>query len=456
MDKLEQFQQFTPQKKVFSERKNAIIYTRVSTKEQADTNTSLGTQKRHCELYAKNNGYDVMAYFGGTHESAKSDDRKEFKRMLKYAKQSGSVGYIIVYSYDRFSRTGSSAAQITSELLLYGIQVKAVTQEVDTMSPSGKFQQNLFYMFSQFDNELRKDKTITAMSDLLRKGYWLWTPPRGYVNRNKYQKAVDWNIDLTDEGKLLKKAFKWKVSGEYSNTEIIIKLSKLGMNINEKRIHEIFKNPFYCGILISKMLPGEVIEGIHPKIVSQADFLEINSVASNHPKKHIQGNERLPLKQFVYCDTCKTPLTGYLVKQKGIYYYKCRTKGCGCNKSAEQLHTKFEQKLKSLQVDSKYNDIIKDIMIYTYDSVTSEIRNKEASIKKQITEIQKKLNAIEERFAIGEIEKDIYNKFLGKYKSEIKAFEAEIQHPEISSSNLQKAIDKALIMSSRLNETWTY
>jgi site-specific DNA recombinase len=66
------------------------------------------------------------------------------------------------------------------------------------------------------------------------------------------------------------------------------------------------------------------------------------------------------------------------------------------------------------------------------------------------------LNAIEERFAIGEIEKDIYNKFLGKYKSEIKAFEAEIQHPEISSSNLQKAIDKALIMSSRLNETWTY
>ena len=194
MNHLEQFKQFAPQENHFFERKNAIIYTRVSTKEQADTNTSLSTQKKHCEVYAKNNGYHVSAYFGGTHESAKSDDRKEFKRMLKYAKQSGSIGYIIVYSYDRFSRTGSSAAQITNELLQSGIQVKAVTQEVDTMSPAGKFQQNLFYMFSQFDNELRKDKTITAMSDLLRKGYWLWTPPRGYVNENKYQKAVDWNI----------------------------------------------------------------------------------------------------------------------------------------------------------------------------------------------------------------------------------------------------------------------
>ena len=103
--------------------------------------------------------------------------RKEFKRMLKYVKQSGSIGYIIVYSYDRFSRTGSSASQITHELLNQGIQVKAVTQEVDATSASGKFQQNLFYMFSQFDNELRRDKTITAMSDLLRKGYWLWNPP---------------------------------------------------------------------------------------------------------------------------------------------------------------------------------------------------------------------------------------------------------------------------------------
>ena len=126
MNKLNQFLQFTPKEVTFSERRNAIVYTRVSTKEQADTNTSLTTQKKYCELYAKNNGYDIIAYFGGTHESAKSDDRREFKRMIKFAKQSSSVGYIIVYSYDRFSRTGSSASQITSDLLKYGVQVKAV------------------------------------------------------------------------------------------------------------------------------------------------------------------------------------------------------------------------------------------------------------------------------------------------------------------------------------------
>ena len=76
MDKLNEFKKFSPERKALGENNNAIIYTRVSTKEQADTNTSLGTQKRYCENYAKANELNVVAYFGGTHESAKSDDQK--------------------------------------------------------------------------------------------------------------------------------------------------------------------------------------------------------------------------------------------------------------------------------------------------------------------------------------------------------------------------------------------
>ena len=118
-------------------------------------------------------------------------------------------------------------------------------------------------MFSQFDNELRRDKTVTAMVDLLRKGYWLWSPPIGYINKKKYHKAVKWEIVPSDKGKLLKKAFTWKAKGIFTNVEIIDKLKRLGMAINERRLSEVFKNPFYCGVLISKMIPGEIIEGRH-------------------------------------------------------------------------------------------------------------------------------------------------------------------------------------------------
>ncbi|MEM0998028.1 MAG: recombinase family protein [Bacteroidota bacterium] len=91
----------------------AVIYTRVSTKEQADNNMSLETQLKACQKYALHNRLEVVEEFGGTHESEKSDqDRKEFQRMLGYVKQKKHrVDYILVYSYDRFSRTGLEAAR---------------------------------------------------------------------------------------------------------------------------------------------------------------------------------------------------------------------------------------------------------------------------------------------------------------------------------------------------------
>ena len=62
---------------------NAVIYTRVSSKDQLE-NASLESQLRICNKYAERKGMNVVAYFGGTFESAKTDERAEFNRMLKF------------------------------------------------------------------------------------------------------------------------------------------------------------------------------------------------------------------------------------------------------------------------------------------------------------------------------------------------------------------------------------
>ena len=66
---------------------NCVIYTRVSTKEQADNNLSLETQRKGCEAYVLKHGYDVLSYFGGTYESAASDERKQFQKMIDFSKK---------------------------------------------------------------------------------------------------------------------------------------------------------------------------------------------------------------------------------------------------------------------------------------------------------------------------------------------------------------------------------
>ena len=88
---------------------NAIIYTRVSSSEQVD-GQSLEVQQDKCREYAQSHSYTVVAEFGGTYESAKSDkERKEFNRMLDFIKKSNKKGntqkvdVVIVFSTSRFS-----------------------------------------------------------------------------------------------------------------------------------------------------------------------------------------------------------------------------------------------------------------------------------------------------------------------------------------------------------------
>ncbi|MDE2026206.1 MAG: recombinase family protein, partial [Patescibacteria group bacterium] len=92
---------------------NVVIYTRVSTKEQADNNMSLETQRKAIEEYTQKRGLKIAAAFGGTYESAKPDGRTEFKRMLDFIRGcKGQVSQILVYSLDRFSRTGGGAIKL--------------------------------------------------------------------------------------------------------------------------------------------------------------------------------------------------------------------------------------------------------------------------------------------------------------------------------------------------------
>lgn len=78
-----------------------VTYSRVSSKEQHDTNLSLETQNQAIEEYARRNNKTILARFGGTYESAKTDGRKEFKRMLDFiGKNKGKVSQILVYLTD--------------------------------------------------------------------------------------------------------------------------------------------------------------------------------------------------------------------------------------------------------------------------------------------------------------------------------------------------------------------
>lgn len=457
MNTLDLFSTFAPKgNQKQAQGQNAVIYTRVSHFSQED-NTSLESQKAECERYAQRKGYNVVAYFGGTYESAKTDDRKEFNKMIQYVKRSKNIAYIIVYSYERFSRSGISGAKIVQDLMLeHGIMTLAASQDLDPTTAAGQLQQNMLFIFGKMDNDMRRDKSTTGMREVIKKGYFPWNPPIGYTNLNK-GRAVDQQIVVNKEGELLRKAFHWKAHENMENATIVRKLRDLGLKTNEKTLGHVLSNPFYCGIIVTRLLPGEIIEGKHEAMISKELFLKVNNIVvenRHHPVSHKEEDEQLPLKRFMRCGKCDTPMTGYLVRKKGLYYYKCRVTGCGTNKSAKDVHEQFKTILSAFELDSDIRSIVGDWLKELIRLALQDQMEEQRMLKAKATEVGQKIEAIEERFAIGEIDRELYTKFVGKYHSEKEQLQRQLAQMAFDSSNLDKRIDDMLEYCSKPLHLW--
>lgn len=228
---------------------NAIIYTRVSSSEQVD-GQSLEVQLDKCREYARSRFMKVLAEFGGTYESAKSDkERKEFNRMLDFIKKSNrkgskeSVNVVIVFSTSRFSRTGSTT--IIEEVEARGAFVVSATSSYDPRTPVGKYMQLMELANARSQNDEKRATTIENSVKALLKGRWIGKAPRGYDQKTTKKEQV---ITINEEEKLLRKAFLWKANEKLSNEEIRIRLAKEGLVICKQKLSEMFKNPFYCGL----------------------------------------------------------------------------------------------------------------------------------------------------------------------------------------------------------------
>ena len=91
--------------------RTAVIYARVSSREQHQEGYSIEAQLKLCRAFAEKNGIDVVREFIEI-ESAKSTGRKEFGRMLEFFARSKECRTILVEKTDRLSRNFDDAVAL--------------------------------------------------------------------------------------------------------------------------------------------------------------------------------------------------------------------------------------------------------------------------------------------------------------------------------------------------------
>lgn len=440
------------QKQQIIDTNECVIYTRVSSAKQLD-GLSLDVQIKGTTEYAEKYKLTVREHFGGTYESAAKDERKEFQRMIKYLKTTRyKITKILVYSLERFSRNDNSI-WLSSQLRKLGIEIISVTQPIDTTNPAGIMQQKMLFLFGEFDNQLRRQKCMAGVKEHLIQGEWVTAPPVGYdsVKINKERKYV---INAT--GLIIKKMFYWKAKERMPNIEIQKRLLSYGLNFRLRRISEILSNPFYCGKMVHKALEGEIADGKHEKLVSEAIFLEANNIIAEK-KLGLQTKKERPeiaLKRFIRCSTCNQPMRGYIANGYEMPYYKCNTKGCKCNRNANKVNSQFERMLDGFTVNKAYIPLIREQLYLTFQEHNASLQETEQAVNKQLNELSTKLERLEERFITEELTAELYHKYKAKFEKEIQEIEAQKANNQIEMSKLDNYIAFSLECSVNLSKMW--
>ena len=431
--------------------KYSYIWTRVSTKHQEENGGSLEDQKCRCEKFAKDNGYTIKGYFGGKHESAKTPG-KLIQEMIKAIKKDKTVKYIIVNQADRFSRNAGQAINIINDLMTHGVTIVEAVTSIDTSTPEGVMMMQFKLSMAQWDNTNRTNKFVSGRKHCMESGVWCGKRPLGY---DKSGKSIRAEYTINETGKLIRKAFKWKLQG-VDNFRIMDRLSAFGLNVSKQKLHKILTNPFYAGKIKSKLTGGEIVDGKHPALISWVEFLQVQEILSGRTGVYKVKAEtpRFPLKRHIRCADDGLPLTAYTVKKKNIDYYKCNKAGCKNNISAKKVHRLYEELLDTYNVPEMLMDMFREVVEQIIFANNKEQSDALSVLKKQKSELENRLKKCKVKFGMDEIDEDIYTTTVEVIQEKLAKIEVEIAKVKRNLSNLTSTVEEVVATCCKLGSLW--
>jgi site-specific DNA recombinase len=388
--------------------KRAVIYCRVSTKDQVD-NFSLATQEKQCRDYCDRNGFVVDRLFVEQGESAKTANRTEFQKMLSYCRQNkNSVLWVVVYSVSRFARSVHDHAETRKHLATLGITLRSVTEPFDE-SPTGRCMENMLSVFAQFDNDVRADRTVAGMKAAIEAGKWTFTAPLGYLNGDGKNDSPSLIHD-PKRGPLVKQAFELFATGGHTARKVLDivtaagLLTKHGKPVSAQTFCQMLRKPIYAGRLVVKGW-GECKRGDFEPLVSQNIFDRVQALLDGKlvsVTPHKRNHPDFPLRHFVKCGCCGRPLTGSWStgRSKRYPYYACPNSLCrGVSVSKADLENRFVAYLERMQPEPRYVKLFNEIVLDVWKEKQAQNLTLSVSLRQRIEELHARRERVEEAYA---------------------------------------------------------
>jgi site-specific DNA recombinase len=389
----------------------AIIYVRVSTKEQAEMGGdpegfSIPAQREACLRKAESLGAVVAAEFVDRGESAKTANRPELRNMLTYV-QEQPVTYLIVHKIDRLARSRADDVSINLEIQAAGVQLVSCTESIDA-TPSGKLLHGIMASIAEFYS---RNLAAEVMKGSLQKAKNGGTPtkaPLGYVNVRQVDNGREHRTVIIDEDRaaLMRFAFEAYGTGDWTLRSLLTELTKRGLTSRAgprklsgplalSQFNRIMKNPYYIGIVSYQ---GILYPGKHEPLISEHTFRRVQEVLNAHDHA-CEKTRKFPhyLKGTVLCANCGSRLSVANNKgQSGIVYpyFYClgrQRDSSSCDQKViliEDAEAKVLEHYRSVQLSPAWAEGVRTYLKEELSSLREEAGIERTFQTKRITELK--------------------------------------------------------------------
>ncbi|MFJ7352771.1 recombinase family protein [Phyllobacterium sp. NPDC097923] len=324
----------------------AVIYVRVSTTRQAESDLSIPDQVNRCRAYCDRQGWQVIEVFSEPGASALDEDRPAFQEMIfKATRSDHPIDYVVVHSLSRFSRDAMHSELYVRQLRKAGVELISITQDIG-QDGSGEFIRKVLNIFDEHQSRENAKHVHRAMLENARQGFWNGArPPFGYnVEVKELRGAKEKKVLVINEAeaRIIRQIFAL-ASGErgrplgvkaiatYLNERSI---ARRGLRFSTGGIHDLLTSTSYIGKHHFNRSdsrnrrvrpPSQWVELEVPAIIDEKTFNGVQGLLhSRNPKRMaprvVNGPTLLAgIARCGYCDAALIQNTG----KGGAYRYYC-------------------------------------------------------------------------------------------------------------------------------------
>jgi site-specific DNA recombinase len=263
----------------------ALVYLRVSTKEQAE-GFSLDAQREACVRFIVVRGWLLADVYSDRGESARTANRPMFQEMLERVVADPTISYVVVHKLDRLARNVQDHVVGRAHLRKHGVTLVSVSEGVDE-SPSGQLVENTMASIAAFYSANLGQETKKRMSQKARSGGWPHKAPIGYrnVRQDGLRRAVAQIVHDPVQAPLVREALEVFGAGQRSIRQLRDLMADQGLRTTlgaipaVSQMHRLLTNKLYMGVV---SWHGEEHQGDYEPIVDLELFETVQAVIRKH------------------------------------------------------------------------------------------------------------------------------------------------------------------------------